>query len=134
MLNHPRTCNYCGEPIQLSATEQSVADSRPFSIDIEWDGLGRNQGLHKECALRMIVGSLGHQLGICHCPGNAGIMDDPPGLTAREAARTAHAFYKGRCNGSIPADCPFEHDRSSRGHEAPLDHPGGDDGGQGSVH
>jgi hypothetical protein len=44
---------------------------------------------HIECFLRQTFGSVGHQLGLCSCPGNAGIMDDPPGLSRRQAALAA---------------------------------------------
>lgn len=44
---------------------------------------------HLECFLRQGMGSVGHQLGLCSCSGGPGILDDPPGLTIREAARAA---------------------------------------------
>lgn len=49
--------------------------------------------LHRACFLRSIVGSINHQLKICSCfvPGAA---DDPiEGLTVREEAENAVAFY-----------------------------------------
>ncbi len=44
---------------------------------------------HKECSGRQILGSVGHQRGLCTCDGGPGTMEDPPGLTKREAARAA---------------------------------------------
>lgn len=54
------------------------------------DGQLYNTGLvtHVECLLRQVVGGVNHQLGRCSCCG--GTEDpDPPGMTAREAARAA---------------------------------------------
>lgn len=51
-------------------------------------------GLHRECAIRSVVGSLGHQLRLCSCyatPKSEG-LDDPPGMTRREAARIASSY------------------------------------------
>jgi hypothetical protein len=42
---------------------------------------------HTECAVRMISGSAAHQLHRCTCYG--GTEEDPPGITAREAAKLA---------------------------------------------
>jgi len=42
---------------------------------------------HRECFLRHIFGSVGHQQGKCYCFG--GTEEDPPGMTKREAARAA---------------------------------------------
>jgi hypothetical protein len=43
--------------------------------------------MHRECALRSVIGSVGHQRGECSCYG--GDVEDPPGMTRREAARVA---------------------------------------------
>lgn len=49
---------------------------------------------HAECQLRMVLGSVGHIEGRCTCVlGDAG-EEDPPGLTAREAAIAAVAAYE----------------------------------------
>jgi len=50
--------------------------------------------LHYECQLRGIVGSVGHQRGLCSCRGGPGTMDDPPGVSKREAARAAVAEWR----------------------------------------
>lgn len=47
---------------------------------------------HRECAMRSIVGSVGHQKRECSCYGGVG-DGDPPGLSAREAARAAYEYY-----------------------------------------
>jgi len=44
---------------------------------------------HLECFLRQTYGSVGHQRGLCSCNGGPGTMDDPAGMTRREAARAA---------------------------------------------
>jgi hypothetical protein len=43
--------------------------------------------LHRECYLRQIYGSVGHQRRKCSCFG--GIEEDPVDMTVREAARAA---------------------------------------------
>lgn len=72
-------CPHCGEAI------------------LPWDGrIPTNDGallFHRECLLRAVVGSVGHQLGRCPCYG--GDEDDPPGMTAREAARAAAELFGG---------------------------------------
>lgn len=47
---------------------------------------------HIECFVRSIIGSVGHQTRKCSCYG--GTEEDPPGLTAREAAKAAMAKMK----------------------------------------
>ena len=47
---------------------------------------------HEACFVRGLAGSVGHQCGLCHCPGRAGVMEDPPGMTTREAAQAAMQF------------------------------------------
>lgn len=67
-------CQWCHEPIALE--------------DAGW-GVGGDTGdwFHAECVTRMLVGSVGHQLGVCACKG--GEYEDPPTLTRREAAKAA---------------------------------------------
>jgi hypothetical protein len=45
---------------------------------------------HYECHARMILGSLGHLKGRCYCFG--GTEEDPPEMTAREAAKAALSY------------------------------------------
>ncbi len=50
---------------------------------------------HRECELRQIFGSVGHQKGLCGC-GTARCGDgetDPPGMSVRDAARAACAYF-----------------------------------------
>ncbi len=46
------------------------------------------KGLHRECAMRAVIGGLNHQLGLCLCCGGSE-PPDPPHLTRREAAKAA---------------------------------------------
>lgn len=65
------------------------------------DGEVINDGkdrLHLDCMTRMLVGSVGHQNKTCSCYG--GHDEDPPGLTAREAATAAAKLHKGEKYGS----------------------------------
>lgn len=55
---------------------------------------------HFECGFRAIHGSVGHQRGLCTCRGGPGTMEDPPGLSKREAARAAIVEYYTRDNGN----------------------------------
>jgi hypothetical protein len=48
--------------------------------------------VHRECLVRMVVGSVGHQLRRCSCFG--GGEEDPPGMTPREAARAALELFE----------------------------------------
>lgn len=50
--------------------------------------------VHLECFLRQTLGSVGHQTKQCSCFG--GILEDPPELTKRQAARAAVDVYKNR--------------------------------------
>jgi len=47
---------------------------------------------HRECHLRRIVGSVGHQTKQCSCYGGA--LDDPPGMTKRQGALAAVELYR----------------------------------------
>ena len=48
---------------------------------------------HYECQMRVVVGSVGHQMGKCSCYG--GTDEDPPGMTRRQAAIAAcKLFYR----------------------------------------
>lgn len=69
-------CIYCASPI-LAAEMGTMENLGP---------------LHYECQMRMIAGSVGHQLKQCSCYG--GTMEDPEGLTKREAAIAAYKLWK----------------------------------------
>lgn len=73
-------CIFCEEPI----VEGDVGVVMPFlGVDEETNIVPQ----HKECVLRGIFGSVGHQKKTCSCFG--GTEEDPPGMTKREAAKAA---------------------------------------------
>jgi len=69
------TCFYCDEEM---VDGEALTDTRP-------------ERFHRECLVRIVSGSVGHQMHECECYG--GTRGDPPGLSLREAARAAHALY-----------------------------------------
>lgn len=76
---------------------------------------------HRNCYLRQVLGSIGHQKGLCRCfgnmPGDTDHMDDPPGMTLREAADAAVEFFD---LGVTVAEALFERkDPTSAGGTAP---------------
>lgn len=80
-------CSHCDELIE-------AGDSGMWQAHIELDrphAVGRP--VHRECVIRSIVGSVGHQEGRCSCFG--GTEEDPPGMTKREAARAAAERARG---------------------------------------
>lgn len=70
------TCLYCSEPITSDEPVQDI----------------RNGSLHKECYIRMVLGSAAHQLRECACYG--GEREDPPNVSPRDAARLAYDTFK----------------------------------------
>lgn len=76
-------CLSCTEPI--AASDQGVVV--PFFNDL---GRLESQAMHRACYLRSVFGSVGHQMGICPCYG--GTVDDPMGLTKRQAAEAAAEY------------------------------------------
>lgn len=80
-------CLHCEEPIGAGDSGETtgyVAIGQPPKYVPQ----------HKECLVRRIVGSVGHQLKKCSCHG--GDYEDPPGLTKREAALCAFGLYYSR--------------------------------------
>ncbi len=73
-------CLYCGE---------AIAEGEPFRPVNE--GADR---LHPECMIRMVAGSVGHQMRACRCFG--GNEDDPKGASKREGALAAAAVFYAR--------------------------------------
>lgn len=71
--NGDMICAYCKEPISIE--EQLQERPQP--------------DYHMECIIRLAVGSVGHQLGICKCWSKTHGQEDPPGVTLREGARMA---------------------------------------------
>ena len=70
-------CLYCGEPIDPGWPFKTIN--------------GGADALHGECYIRMLMGSVGHQLKVCSCFG--GNQEDPKGMTKHEAAHTAAIVY-----------------------------------------
>ena len=52
------------------------------------------QPVHRECFIRQVSGSVGHQKGMCSCYG--GNEDDPEGMTKRQAAIAACKLWESR--------------------------------------
>jgi hypothetical protein len=71
-----KVCFRCDEPI----TEGDIGTVN-----------NSDQVEHYECLMRAIVGSVGHQNGLCSCFG--GTEEDPPGLTRRQAAIAAARLW-----------------------------------------
>jgi hypothetical protein len=68
-------CVHCEEPVLPGDT---------FDIGM----LPNLQNIHRECAVRMIAGSVAHQRRECFCYG--GIGEDDPALTRRQSAKLAY--------------------------------------------
>ena len=78
-------CNWCGESI----VEGDAGIMMPLITEIGTLDIYR----HKECYLRGVFGSVGHQQRQCSCYG--GTIEDPPELTRRESAIAAvDEFWK----------------------------------------
>lgn len=82
MVERSLLCLYCDEPV----TEPG-----------QWKGIvsitGKERATHLECATRALIGGLNHLQGRCTCCGG----DEPPdpaGLTRREAALAAVAYWE----------------------------------------
>ncbi len=74
-----RICPHCEELILIGENVRDI-DRKVF---------------HRECALRMILGSVGHQRKTCCCFGGTG-DGDPEGVSVRGAARAALACFEER--------------------------------------
>lgn len=77
------SCLYCEEPIQAGepCNTLTVLDAKGLRLAKE----------HRECFARRVLGSVGHQMHKCPCHG--GTLEDPPGMTRREAAIAAALHY-----------------------------------------
>jgi hypothetical protein len=67
------TCQWCTEAIEADASG--------------WGSTRHGPWMHLECFMRMMLGSVGHQLGVCSCHGGA--YEDSPEMSTRDAARAA---------------------------------------------
>jgi hypothetical protein len=72
------TCIYCNEPILPGEVYQ------PFN--------GGRDAMHRECAIRSIAGSVGHQNRTCYCFGGQGTGDNET-KTVRENAKLAAVLF-----------------------------------------
>lgn len=70
-------CEWCKE--EILAEELVLPKSAEFQF-------------HRDCLIRIVAGSIGHQNKSCSCYG--GIEEDPPGLTARQAATAAATKFR----------------------------------------
>lgn len=90
------TCDWCGEEVKVTQE-----DHRLVTV-MDTKGI-HQRPRHRDCDVRAVAGSLGHQLGLCQCRGGPGVLDDPPGLSRRGAARLAALlFLEGPAEGRNP--------------------------------
>ena len=87
-------CLHCDEPIEAGDRGAFSHGAIPDAAYAHVDGYGPMLPEHLECRLRQVVGSVGHQLGQCSCHG--GTLEDPPGMTRRQAARAAAELFARR--------------------------------------
>ena len=73
-------CFHCQEPIE------------PGDCTVPIGGADGAHLMHRACLMRLIVGSVAHQQQRCSCHG--GDEEDPPGLTRRQAAEAAYAYFR----------------------------------------
>ena len=71
-----KNCMWCEEPI-LPGEQAPV-----------------NAPMHVECGVRSVAGSVAHIEGRCGCYVPGSTEGDPPGISAREAAKLAYAAMK----------------------------------------
>jgi hypothetical protein len=80
-------CAYCEETIEAGDRGVTVPHIGETEAVVE-------KPYHFECHLRTVIGSVGHQMGRCSCPGIGGTEHDPPGLTLRQAALAACRLWQ----------------------------------------
>lgn len=87
-MTQDNICIWCDEPVAPGEHRDfyGVLDGRTV----------KQVASHWECGARSIIGSVGHQQGLCSCDGGPGTLDDPPGMTKRQAAQAAFAYFKGK--------------------------------------
>lgn len=69
-------CNWCAEPMSPAITQ-----------------VGEVLDMHPECKIRSFIGGVNHLQRLCACFGGH-LPSDPPGMTTREAALAAVAYWK----------------------------------------
>ena len=86
-------CEWCKEPITWADATIEMTAGR-------W---------HKECAMRSVVGSVGHLERRCSCFVKDGkAAHDPPGMTKREAARAAALLFARLGDTEYPECSPYK--------------------------
>lgn len=58
--------------------------------------------LHEECAVRVVMGSVPHQMQQCSCYG--GTMEEPTDKTRRQNALAALAYFRARMRATASAN------------------------------
>jgi hypothetical protein len=82
-------CPYCSEAIQPGEPTQSISHN------------GQPCEFHVECTVRMVAGSVEHQLGKCSCYGGSEVE---PALSLRELARRAYKVFQETTGGRARCD------------------------------
>lgn len=108
-MNSPYRLHYFGEPWDSpmldAPTEQIPLPIEPCIQCYEAFEDG-DQGylypngapVHRECALRAILGGINHLKGTCSCQGGPD-APDPPGVSRRKAAQLAWDWVQEHSNG-----------------------------------
>lgn len=84
-------CSICSEPI-AEGDSGYIQPHVTFLPDDTSKATVTDRAIHRECFLRKMMGSVGHQMHMCSCFG--GTYCDPPGMTQREAAKQAVEFWE----------------------------------------
>jgi len=85
----PMFCGWCGEPME------------PGESDIRCSANAGDMLFHRNCMIRQVVGSVGHQQGQCSCHVDGSTLGDPEGMTIRQAADAAVEFWNWRNYGML---------------------------------
>jgi hypothetical protein len=76
-----KVCLYCEEAIDEG--------DDGFMMSVAALGEITQQPIHRECMIRMTVGSVAHQMRTCSCFRKGSEEHDPPGASKRQSARAA---------------------------------------------
>lgn len=79
-------CGLCQEAIEVGDAGTMM---HFVQTDEEQRAIGQLRPVHYECSMRAVIGSVAHLEGRCSCVVPDATEGDPPGLSAREAARAA---------------------------------------------
>jgi len=81
-------CGWCAEPIEDDGAGDGLTDSTCSGDKAP----GVNGNLHRECLMRMVLGSVAHIQKRCHCYVPGSEENDDPSLTLRQAAKAVAAL------------------------------------------